>query len=255
MKYITLLLFSTLTILLASCFPSSLITTPEPVIAKIIEYDFVPPSKAEEKTDLSLIILNPEYAKGFEYEKQSMFVNFIDNMGVDFEEMLIAKGYSLRGPFDTYDEIVYADKSETDLMLKIEIDFSYEWAYDAIKDKPLYGYKGSLSGYSFQRDGNLSIGGKINLTIKESLTQEKLWVKSIKLDKKNVGIHTARYRVQNKQEGMNAIASDPQYVTVMYEALDSYYQKALKTAWNHLEPAELEPLKTQVKDLRSKKGY
>jgi TRAP-type C4-dicarboxylate transport system substrate-binding protein len=45
------------------------------------------------------------------------------------------------------------------------------------------------------------------------------------------------------------------YKNAVYKALDDYYQKALKTAWNHLEPKELEALKKQVKDLRKKKGY
>lgn len=240
--------------ILTSCFPTSLITSPEPVEKVVIEYDYTPPEVSTEKVDISLIMLNPEYANGFQYEGQEMFENFIDNMGNDFEEMLIAKGYSLRGPYDSYDEIVYSDKSETDLMLSVEIDFSSEFGTKVTK-RNRTNLNSQIIGYTYEYIGDLNIGGKINLTIKESLTQEKLWLKSIKLDAKKLDIHTARYRVNSDTEGINAIVNDPQYVTTIYKALDDYYHKALKTAWNHLEPEELESLKTQVKELREKKGY
>jgi hypothetical protein len=238
---------------LSSCFPTSMISTPAPIEKQIIEYDFTPP-EVSEKVDLSLILLNPQYASGFEYEKQEMFGNFMDNMANDFEEMLIAKGYSLRGPYDTYDEIVYADKTETDLMLSVEIDFSHQWETD-IARRTRRNFSNQFIGYSYEYNGNVNIGGKINLTIKESLTQEKLWLKSIKLDAKKIAIQTARYNARSDAQGVNAIMNDPQYVTAMYQALDDYYQKALKTAWNHLEPQELEVLTSQVKELREKKGY
>ena len=244
-----------MTSVLSSCLAPSLLQTPEAVEVKKINYDFVPPSTAEEKVGISMILLNPNYASGFEAESQEMYVDFIDNMGVDFEEMLIAKGYSLRGPYNTYDEIVYSDKSETDLMLSTEIDFSYEWSPGALKTKRLVGYGGSVTGYYYQIDGTLELTGKINLVIKESLTQEKLWVKSIPLDKKSLLIQTARYKVASDAEGRQAVVSDAQYKNVMYDALNDYYQKSLTMAWKHLEPEELKPLKKQVEELREKKGY
>ena len=255
MKATRMGMYVLLTGILTSCFPPSVLTTPPPVEEKKINYDFTPPEQATEKVDIALILLNPNYASGFEQESQVMFTNFIDNMTLDFEEMLIAKGYSIRGPYATYDEIVYSDKSETDLMLGVEIDFSYEWDQGASNSKRMVGYGGVTTGYSYQIDGNLNLGGKINLVIKEALTQEKLWVKSIKLQDKKVLIQTAKYKVKSQTEGEQAIANDPQYKNVMYETLDDYYQNALKTAWNHLDPRELTPLKKQVEELRKKKGY
>lgn len=240
---------------LTACFAPSLITTPEPVAEKVINYDFKPPETKNDSVDISLILLNPKFAEVFEAQKQIMFTKFIDNMGDDFEEMLVAKGYSLRGPYDTYDEIVYSDKSETDLLLETEIKFDYEWGTDAVLYKRHVGYGGTITGYTYWIDGNLNLGGKINLVIKESLTQEKLWVKSIPLTVMEIPIQSERHRVSSQSEANIALANDVHYKNAIYEALDKQYQKALKTAWNHLDPRELEPLKKQVKELRKKKGY
>ena len=256
MKTKTLVLMSIGVGMLTACFPPSLITTPEPVSEKVINYDFTPPeSSGSDTVSTSLILLNPKYASELKAYGQPMFQKFIKNMGVDFEEMMVAKGYSLRGPYNTYDEIVYSDKSETDLLLETEITFHYEWGNEAMKYKRHVGYGGAITGYTYWIDGNLNLGGKVNLVIKESLTQEKLWVKSISLANKQILIQTDRHRVSSQNEAEVALANDVHYKNALYEALDEYYQNALKTAWNHLDPRELEPLKKQVKELRKKKGY
>ncbi len=241
---------------LTSCFPTSMITTPEPVKEKVITYDYSPPeSSGADTVTTSLILLDPKYAEELEAYSQPMFTKFIKSMGDDFEELLVAKGYTLRGPYATYDEIVYSDKSETDLMLETEIKFDYEWDSDAVKYTRHVSLQGVTTGYTYWIEGNLHLGGKINLVIKESLTQEKLWVKSIPLTSKSIHILTDRYRVNNASEANAALSKDVQYKNAVYEALDEYYQNALQTAWNHLDPRELSPLRKQVQELRKKKGY
>jgi hypothetical protein len=199
--------------------------------------------------------LKPSYAEAFEGEKERLFRKFIDNMEGDFEEMLVAKGYSIRGPYDSYDEIVFSDKTETDLLLETDINFSYEWSAGALRVKK--GYKGTYvsNPNTYFIDGRLAIGGKINLVIKESLTQEKLWIRSISLEEKMIPIKTAEYKGHAYEEVMGAIGEDVGLHNPLYLALNEYYQKSLKTAWNHLDPNELTLLKSQVKELRKKKGY
>ncbi len=55
-------------------------------------------------------------------------------MGVDFEELLIAKGYSIRGPFSSYDEVVFRDKQDSDLLMEVEINFNVEAGQGALKN-------------------------------------------------------------------------------------------------------------------------
>lgn len=240
---------------ISSCISSKTTTIPADEPAVVINYDYTPPTQSNEKVDISFILLNPSYGKKFQGERQPMFTKFINNMGADFEEMLVAKGYSIRGPYDTYDEIVYADKNETDLLLESSIDFTYEWGSEAIKKQQYPGGKYVAPFTKLQIDGNLHLGGKVNLIIKEAITQEKLWVKSIPLVDKAVPVLTKVYKGNTLREALSQINNDVGYKNAVYRALDDYYQKALKTAWNNLDPNELTVLKKQVKELRKKKGY
>lgn len=237
----------TLSLLLTSCGTTQTTT----VQREVKNFDWTPPTNAPSKSsDLSVILLRPNYAKGFKDSNEPLFKKFAKNMGDDFEEMLIAKGYSLRGPYDSYDEIVFSDKSETDLMLAVTIDFNSEISNGALKKSASIGAAAlGVSAYKYYLNGQIYLGGKINLVIYESMTKEKLWVKSIKLSDKTVTVRT------KKHDNLNGVSNDPGYLNPMTIALDEYYQQSLKTAWNQLEPQELRTLKKQVKELRAKKGY
>ncbi len=234
-------------LLLTSCG----MTAPTTTKREVKNFDWTPPTTASAKSaDLSIILLNPSYVDGFEDSKEEIFKKFAKNMSADFEEALVAKGYSLRGPYDTYDEIVFSDKSETDLMLDVKIDFNYEFENGAFKKTASLGAAMlGATAYKYYINGDLYLGGKINLVIYESMTKEKLWVKSIKLSDKTVTMRTG------KHNSVKELIGDPGYLNPISVALDEYYQQALKTAWNHLDPRELNALKIQVRELRAKKGY
>lgn len=236
-----------LSLLLTSCGTTQTAT----VQREVKNFDWTPPTSAPPKSsDLSIILLRPNYAEGFKDSNEPVFKKFAKNMGNDFEEMLVAKGYSLRGPYDSYDEIVFSDKSETDLMLAVTIDFNSELSNGALKKSISLGAAAlGTTAYKYFLDGQIYLGGKINLTIYESMTKEKLWVKSIKLSDKTITVRT------KKHDNATGIVNDPGYLNPISIALDEYYQQSLKTAWNQLEPQELIALKKQVKELRAKKGY
>ena len=214
-------------------------------------YDWSPPSTAKAKSsDVTLILVRPSFGKEFKDEKEPIFKRFRDNMGIDFEEMLVARGYSIRGPFSSYDEIVFKDKQDADLLMKVEIDFTYEAEQGAMKASAdlaaaMFGKK----AYKYSLDGNLFVGGKINIIVYEPSTQEKLWIKSIPLEDKTVYLKTKKY--SRKSDCFN----DPGYLNAMQTALDEYYQSSMNLGWKYLEPAELKQLKKQVQAIRKKKTY
>lgn len=252
-KYIFLLI--PLVSIISSC--ALLVPTePEPQVKEIrINYDFQPPETNTDNVDIAFLFINPIYAKEFEEQNAPMYADFVKNMAIDFEEMLIAKGYSIRGPFATLDEIVFSDKTETDLLLEVEIDMNQSWSEAAFKRK--LGYKGTYiqSQDKYYLDGSLFLSGKLNLVIKEALTQEKLWVKSVPMVDKTIRVKTKEYEASDQQQGYYKVLNDISYKNSVYSALNDCYQKAMLTAWNHMNPDELKVLKNQVKVLREKKGY
>ena len=52
-----------------------------------------------------------------------LFLQLASNMTKDFEEVLTARGYGIRGYFDTFDEMIYPDKEGSDLILTAKIKF------------------------------------------------------------------------------------------------------------------------------------
>ena len=243
-------------IFLFSC--GSLVQAPQEEKRELKNFDWTPPSTTNTKSaDLAMILLRPNYVNKFEESKYPIFQKFSKNMGSDFEEMLTAKGYTIRGPYDTYDEIVFSDKSETDLMMMVEIDFISEWSNGISVKKasdPLTTYLGKPS-FKYWIDGDLQMGGKINLIIYESMTREKLWVKSLKLNDKSIKITTNKISASDDNTAINQLSNSAGYLNPISTLLDEYYQQALNTAWNQLEGQELTAMKKQVKELRTKKEY
>lgn len=248
MKKITFLMMTLVLLTVYSCGSASS-TTKQQRVAK--NYDWTPPSTAPAKSSqVTLVLVNPKYGREFKDEKDPIFKKFRKNMGIDFEELLVAKGYTIRGPFNSYDEIVFKDKQDSDLLMEVEIDFNYEAGQGVLKRSQ--NFTAAMFGktaYDYYLDGELYMGGKINITLKEPSTSEKLWVKSIPLEDKNIYLKTAKYSTKNGFE------NDPKYLNTMENALDEYYQSSMNLAWKYLEPAELKQLKAQVKAIRGKKTY
>lgn len=214
-------------------------------------YDWKPLSTSTAKSaGVTLLLVNPSYGEKFKDEKEPIFKKFKTNMGVDFEELLVARGYSIRGPFNSYDEVVFRDKQDADLLMEVEIDFNYEAGQGVFKkSRNLTAAVFGKTQYDYYLSGNLFIGGKINITLKEPSTSEKLWVKSIPLEDKTVYLNTSKYKTKS------AVFSDPGYLNPMQEVLNEYYQSSMNLAWKYLELAELRELKSQVKAIRKKKTY
>lgn len=229
----------------AGCFSTSKVSTP----SRNVVFDYTPPTTAAPKSsNISFILLKPGFAPQFQYSQEKLFQDFVRYMAADFNEMVIARGFTLRGePYDTYDEIVYSDKAEADLILHAEVDISITPGTNTWKKS----YNALTKSYVYYIDGMVSLGGKITLTASETLTREKLWTKSISLAPREIYAKS-----QYRYTGTNIlISNDVGLYNPISEAMEDYYKKALSTAWTYLEPMELQPLKAQVEALRKKKTY
>ena len=70
------------------------------------KFDYTPPERANPRSaNITVALINPVFVDEDPTRLVKPYSTFIENMADDFEEMLIAKGFSLRGPFKTRDEI------------------------------------------------------------------------------------------------------------------------------------------------------
>jgi hypothetical protein len=152
-------------------------TAPKVQIEKMVAaYDYTPPESDFTKSkDVSFLLMKPSFVKNFEYIDYAPFQNFAKAMAADYEEMLTKRGYPYIGPVTSYDEIVYADKKNSDLTLESELDFNIDGKpFKVNNGRTLIGNQPYTRYYA---DGELTISSKINFFVSEPFTHTKIWVK------------------------------------------------------------------------------
>jgi hypothetical protein len=215
-----------------------------------LNFDYSPKSSnPPNSADFLLAMVKPRYAVDFAAGTGStpVFSNFKKSLGGDIEELIIARGFRLKGPYDSRDEMLFSDKENSHMILELSIDPQL---------KPLgqwksHGYA-AINGYSYS--GSLSIQGKINMVGIEPLTGEKIWIKSVEIvPVNNVNIQTQKYTTSNITD--EQLMQDPGVSGPVGVALSETYANILGKIEAHLDPREFTSLKPQIRELKKKKGY
>lgn len=217
---------------------------------KTFNFDYAPPKTSElGSANFKIALIQPSYAKSFGAANNTeLFKRFREAMGKDIEELLIAKGFTLMGPYESIDEMIFEDKKKTDISLFIEVAPTFTlndggWKTSVLKTGTYYTFKGTTS-----------MSGKINLTGIEPLSNEKIWVKSVEIPTvENIQITTGTtgYSVGDFS---NILKSSGVYNPIG-DALMEVYGGVLGKVERYIEPSEFNTLRNQVKELKSKKGY
>lgn len=244
-----LFIFSLL--LLVSCGSSSKVVTKE-VPRYSPNFDYTPPERANPRSaNITIALINPVFADEDPNKMVQPYSTFIENMADDFEEMLIAKGFSLRGPFKTRDEMVYGDKKNSDISLEIRISLKEEgklslkkktnWAQAISKNAPNH----YTVGGTFYHFGNIIIEAT------DPFTGEKFWKKTISLPRKKIVAQgTEVWTGTPTPEQM--LSKDTGIYNPTAKALEEYYQEAIKTAWRHIDVKEMEMITKEIKKSKEK---
>lgn len=235
--------------LLASC--TALKQTPA-VSKETFSFDYVPKQTAQGgSAGMVLALFSPKYAQGFTSGNTELFKNFRTSLGNDIEELVIGHGFTMKGPYQSLDEMVFEDKKRTDIGIQIEIVPGFTAAEGNWKlNISLLG--AAYNSYSYS--GKVSLIGKINLTGVEPLTNEKIWSKSVLIPNvENIQIETSsRYTQPLKGD---EILQDPGVYNAIGKALNEQYAGILGKIEAHFSQEEFGSLKNQIKELKSKKGY
>jgi hypothetical protein len=162
------------------------------------------------------------------------FANLDKAIREDLVEILIAKGFSIRGPFDSYDLIPYQDKKAIDLYL-----FPTMELFVVFKPE-------KTSEYC---TGNIEVKGKVTLELREIITRELMWVKSIPLKEFEFS-YNIRVPDQTKPYDLK-----PFIMNDLAKGLEKQYPEFMSTISKLIDPEEMRILKKQCQEIRSKKGY
>lgn len=239
------ILFILSLVVLTSCGSSSKVAQKE-VPRYNPNFDYTPQDRANPRSaDITIALLNPVFADKNPNLRVQPYSTFIENMADDFEEMLIAKGFSLRGPFKNRDEMVYGDKKNSDIALEIRISLKDEgnlalkqqtnWSQMISKNAPNH-YKVSGTFYHF---------GNIIIEATDPFTGEKFWKKTIALPRKEI-MAQGNKTWTGKPTPRQLMSEDTGVYNPTAKALEEYYQEAIKTAWRHIDVNEMKMIKKEI---------
>ncbi len=168
--------------------------------------------------------------------------DFSIKMQTDIEEMLLAKGFKVRGPFNTRDEMLFNDKQNSDFTLEIGIDLSVDIQRDWKTVLALIG-----SNYLRVKKGNVNISSSVVMTAKSNFSGEKLWKKNIQLSQKNFS-YTGDAKWSYKEiTFLNEFKEDNNLFNPISKQLEIIYSEALTVLWNQFDVNEMKGVANESK--------
>ena len=223
-------------------------------------FDYTPVvQRAPGSAGVTFAIANLSYRTGDEkmlWFTYPQFTNIDKSIKDDLPELLIAKGFSVRGPFDSLDLIPYSDKKAIDLWLVPVMGLSV-----TLKDKKSEVESIWAAPPVYNLSGNAEVSGKINLELREVVTRELMWSKNVPFT--NTFHYSLRVsgvgRQRQKVEGGTWIDVTPfDYALIMNDVakeVEKQYPELMATISKLIDPEEMRIIKKQAQELKSKKGY
>ena len=172
----------------------------------------------------------------------SPWSEFSKSMGNDLEELITAKGFIIRGDvFNSYDDMVYSDKANSDLIITAEIDFH---ANDDRKTKSVF-VLSSTPAFKVA-EGNVGITVSVILTAISPVTKQKLWKKNLSLPVRNF-TYQGSIRWATAPSVLAEMNEDVNLWNPMCKDLEDIYQESMNTIWKQFDPSELKSIAIESK--------
>jgi len=214
-------------------------------------FDYTPTERNNPNSaGVTIALINPQYTDDDPGRVAPPYSEFIENMANDFEEMLIAKGFSIRGPFKNRDEMVYSDKKNSDLALEINVSLKDEGQLGLKPYATLGSLVGLDSGSSYKVAGTFQHYGNLVLEVTDPFNGEKFWKKSVSLPKIPIACEGTEIWT-GKPNPTELLSKDVGIYNPIAKALEGYYKEAISTAWRHLDVEEFTLIKNEIAKSRS----
>ena len=211
---------------------------PEPPRA-IITFDYSPPETTPGSANLTFAVVGAEIVDERRGTPIPLFKTFASNMTKDFAEILTARGFSVKGPFQDYDRMTYSDKEGTDLILTAEVEFSSDTT------QLRYSSIGTING-------SIIVSCHVNLVAKESLTRNRLWTKSVAITPITVEL-ISRKAYPNGARLARLLVNENKFHNDLGRALEGQYNEVLNRIYGYIEPEDMATVGEAAKKLRKQK--
>lgn len=224
----------------------------EPPVQRIDpNFDYNPSETAAGKTGITFAAVGSQFEVPFGSPSIPLFERFASNMADDFGEIITARGYTLRGPFRTFDEMTFIDKDNSNLILTADVDLKSDLSgtYIVFVENLL------IKGGSWKISGQVRVTGRISLIISESLTNEKMWTKSVNIRPIAVELTPMRGYSSRNITIEDVLKNDDKFYTNLGLKLDRQYQEIMHRTYGYLDPREMALINKQAGELRKRKTF
>lgn len=200
---------------------------------------------------------NPQVAMWIR-PRQDLYDEFASAMRNDFFALLTCKGFTTRGPFASYQEMVFPDRMGSDLVMAPEIDIRLAVRTEAVAPSlgsallgAALGVRGAASSTKLTGDATLS--GRVTVAIRESVTDTRMWTRSVEIPAESFAFTSSREYPVTAQLFYNEIVTgDPAFIAALGPRLAEIYRNALAAAWNYTDPQEMRLVRSQSLDVRNR---
>lgn len=231
-------------------------------VALLLPAGEVPSLEAESSRGMVSPLLASLYRPTLKFVKGELPNNFKGNLARSMEAILLNKGYGVKGPYKSYDEMTYGEKKEVDFVLSPQVELYSEIVQQNCSTKrPFTGPAGvSISKGEVKCEGAVRFTGQLSFVLLEPLTKEKVYIKGVDFRTKEVPFSVV---VEYAQDSA-ASSAYQMAIQNMYAAIDSAKNKALEEAYNQFlemfekympEGEEALALKKQVEELKKLKRF
>ena len=251
---------------------------PKPAITPYdANFTFKSPAQGQ-KLGVTIGVVSPEFKPGAKmyrdgHKDDPVLRAMLSAMNATFNEVLVAKGFNTKGPFDSVDEMTFPDKKGSDLLLYPEFDFQVDLTAEnkqqaatqpgggqsfsfpfAPKPKPAPGGGGSTpETFRWACDAVVAVSGNISFIAMEPLSKEKMWVKKLDVTKAK--------SIVSGQEGDVCAHPDmsggwtQEVKNAWSHAHEAVFQASMKALDDFVNGEEFQRLKSQSLEIRNRKTY
>jgi hypothetical protein len=247
------ILFFVLALLLLSC--TAIKQTANNSVQRVPpKFDFSPISRAEAgAAGLTIALVNPSYVQVNASENLiSPYSDMATKMAQDFQELLTAKGFTIRGPFGSRDEMTFSDKTNSNIAFSVSIDLQREYNRK-YNEKASFGalISKQLSN-SYKMKGEIVFRPTLVITAYSPQYGELLWKKNITL-KPAIFNYTGTKSYDDVPEWATELKEDNTVYNLVSEELDKIYKESMALAWQQIDVAEMKTVAEQARKA-DKKG-
>lgn len=194
-------------------------------------------------TGITIAIIPTLFSKLNPEQVVSPLKPFAEALQSEIEVLLIAKGYKIKGPFKSRDEMVFSDKKQSDFTLAIVVN----WDANHNRNwKKIFG----PGGFKV-RSGDVTVQCSIDITAMSNFSGEKLWKKHLTLPQQQFTYEGSRDWDNKDLPFWTEYNGDKNLGNPMSRSLEDTYRSAMKLLWNQFDLDEMKGIVEEAKKERT----